>query len=229
MIRRCQRTRSSETKKISFSKAEVERNKRTTRLQFRQLLEKHGLTKKVLAAINGQVSPRSTKSARKQAENGVYPCWIDPIHAPFTARKVGLRRALNAGHWVGCKSAQISASIGGTESSGVYAPPSSTVNLGADPGRPGTVTGPRRRRRTGRTAPDREGGDRRRAGQALWRQTSSEVGFQAAPPTAANSAPTTALPSTTSHGGSFQNIRAIKANSARPKSAGRWMALVHTG
>ena len=40
-----------------------------------------------------------------------------------------------------------------------------------------------------------------------------------------NNQPATPQPTTTSHGGSFQNISAIRASSAKPKSCGLKMAL----
>jgi DNA-binding LytR/AlgR family response regulator len=47
--------------------------------------------------------------------------------------------------------------------------------------------------------------------------------------TTASSQPAAPQPMTTSHGGSFQNVSATSASSARPKSCGWWIALVHTG
>ena len=41
--------------------------------------------------------------------------------------------------------------------------------------------------------------------------------------------PPTAVNTTTSQGGHFQNIRSPKATSPSPKSAGEWIALVQTG
>lgn len=45
----------------------------------------------------------------------------------------------------------------------------------------------------------------------------------------ASSHPAVLLPSTTSHGGSFQNMSAINATSASPKSCGWYIAWIHTG
>src|SRR5512147_2016902 len=41
--------------------------------------------------------------------------------------------------------------------------------------------------------------------------------------------PPRAVKMTTNQGGNFQNIKRLKATSPRPKSAGAWIALVHTG